>query len=114
MEAGETTTIEPHETIALAHRVTLMGAIRKVAGVGFLVFLVIAIYQDNWWFILLALITAWVTAFILSNFSANKVERLTGMSHENQARVWERYKHDPHFAAMANRAIAEKFHSSPN
>jgi hypothetical protein len=113
MAADESTTIEPHEIVALAHRIALMGAIRKTAGVGFLVFFALAIYQDNWWLILLAFITAWITAFLMSNISANKVKRLTGMSHEYQARTWERYKHDPNFAAIANRAIADRFHGAP-
>jgi hypothetical protein len=114
MEADESTTLEPHEVVALAHRIALMGAIRKTAAIGFVIFIVLAIYQHNWWLILLSLITAWITALVMSNVSANKVQRLTGMSHESQARAWERYKRDPHFAAIANQAIAERFSRAPN
>lgn len=109
MESADNPTVEPHEIIALAHRIGLMDAIRKITFVGFLIFLVLAVTQHNWWFIALSLVTAWITAFLMSNFSANKVQRLTGMSHEYQARVWERYKNDLQFAANANQAIAEHF-----
>ena len=95
--------------MALGHRIALMGAIRKTTFFGFMIFLVLAISQHNWWLIALSFVTAWITAFLMSNFSANKVQRLTGMSHEYQARVWERYKSDQQFAASVNQALAEHF-----
>jgi len=37
--------------------------------------------------------------------SALRVERLTGLSIRAQSRLWERYRMDPMFAAVINRAL---------
>src|SRR5437762_2093209 len=106
MSPPQHSSLESHEIIALAHRLALMAAIRKVVVVGFVIFLGFAIYRDNWWLIPISFVVAWLSAFLMSNLSANEVERITGMSHDDQARIWERYKCDAHFAGLADREIS--------
>lgn len=105
METTDSPKVEPHEVIALVHRLAVLRAIRKTTIAGFLIFLLLAITQRNWWFVPLSFVTAWITAVVMSNVSANKVQRITGMSHEYQAMIWERYKHDPDFAVMVHQAV---------
>lgn len=105
METGDSHFVDPHQVIALIHRITMLSAMRKVTIVGFFIFLLLAITQRSWWLILVSVVTAWITSIVMSVVSANKVQKLTGMSHEYQATIWERYKHDPEFAAAVHKAI---------
>jgi len=50
------------------------------------------IYSKQYHLIAVAIIAGWAAMWLLSYQAANKVEKLTGLSHKAQAAIWEQYK----------------------
>jgi len=77
--------------VAVEHRLAVMKA-------GRLVWLLIialsgwGIYSAQYYLILVAVVSGFVAMWLLSIQAANKVQKLTGLSHEAQAAIWEQYK----------------------
>ena len=77
--------------IAVEHRLAVMKTGKSIW------FLIIAlslwgIFSSQYHLILVALISGWVAMWLVSIHAANKVEKLTGLSHEAQAAIWEEFK----------------------
>jgi hypothetical protein len=105
VETSESQTVQREELLALGHRLAAMSGIRKVATVEFVAFPALAIYNNNWWLIPIALVAAFIAAWAMSVSSANTVQRLSGLSHNYRGVLWERYKTNPEFAAQVNPAL---------
>ena len=93
--------------IALAHRIAAMGAIRTTTLPAILLFGVLAWHLGSWFPLLILPVVVWFVSIAISISSANKVRRLTGLSHESQHILWQRYKSDPTFAAEINIAVKD-------
>jgi len=50
------------------------------------------IYSDKLYLILVAIVSGWISIFLVSVKTVNKVERLTGLSYREQASIWNKYK----------------------
>lgn len=105
MEYGDSLNLQDNELLALAHRLAAMRMIRKVTIAIAIVLLLLAIYLWNWLLIPVALVAVWLAAVAISIWSANKVQRLTGLSHHDQRMLWDRYKSDPAIAAKVDRLL---------
>lgn len=91
---------------AVAHRLMLMSALRKVLLIGFMLFLLLAYLNNNWWLIPIAVIAAFVTSTLMSIYATSKVKQITGLSHQTQAMLWEHYKTDPLFTSEVDNALS--------
>lgn len=92
---------------ALAHRLAAMSAIRTTSLPAILLFGVISWHLGRWLPLLIAPVAIWAVSIVISITSANKVQRLTGLSHKSQQILWERYKSDPIFSNKINIAIRD-------
>ena len=77
--------------IAVEHRLAVMKTGKSIW------FLIIAlslwgIFSSQYHLILVALISGWVAMWLVSIHAANKVEKLTGLSHQKQAEIWNTFK----------------------
>jgi len=77
--------------IAVEHRLAVMNTGKLIW------FLIIAlsiwgIFSSQYHLILVALISGWVAMWLLSIHAANNVEKLTGLSHQKQAEIWNTFK----------------------
>jgi len=77
--------------IAVEHRMAVMKTGKLI---WFLIFALSAwgIYSAQYRLILVALFAGFVSMWLLSIQAANKVEKLTGLTHEAQAAIWKEFK----------------------
>ncbi|MFQ5625983.1 MAG: hypothetical protein ACE5G3_06315 [Gammaproteobacteria bacterium] len=77
--------------VAIAHRIAVMKAGRFVwlLIIGLSVY---GIWSSQWYLIAVAIISGLLAMAFLSFQAANKVKKLTGLSHAKQAEIWEQYK----------------------
>jgi hypothetical protein len=93
--------------IALAHRLASMKAIRTTTLPAVLFFGAISWHLGRWLPLLASPVFIWIVSIVISITSANKVQRLTGLSHKSQQILWERYKSDPKFSAEIDVAVRD-------
>jgi uncharacterized membrane protein len=77
--------------IAIAHRLAVKKS-RKFLWLLIIAFSLYGIYSEKWYLILVAIIAGWISICLVSVRTANKVERLTGLSYSEQASIWYKYR----------------------
>jgi len=105
--SGPYTAQDEAVVIALAHRLPAMRAIRTTALPAVLLFGVLSWHLGRWLPLLASPVAIWVVSVVISVWSANTVQRLTGLSHKSQQILWRRYKSDPEFSAEIDIAIRD-------
>src|SRR5579871_335803 len=97
----------PEDLVTIAFRRRAVHSARQLGAVIVLLGAAAAIYGRDWAPAAGGLAIAWLVWLLLSYRSANKVERTTGLTHRDQARVWERYKSEPAFADTIEQALRD-------
>lgn len=93
--------------IALAHRLAALRAIRTTTLPAVLLFGYLSWHLGRWLPLLAAPVIIWIVSIVISNMAANKVQRLTGLSHSSQQILWNRYKTDPAFSTEIDKAMQD-------
>jgi hypothetical protein len=98
--------VEPGAVVSIAYRRMRLLWARAVGAVGMVMAAGVIFLGPHW---IVALILFGVTvgaSALIFNSASRPVLRLTGLSPEEQTRVWDRYRNDPVFAARLKIALA--------
>lgn len=77
--------------LAIEHRLAVMSA-GKYIWVMIIGLSLWGIYSGQYHLVLVALVAGWIAMWLLSIHAANKVKKLTGLSHQQQAELWKTFK----------------------
>ena len=77
--------------IAIAHRLAVMRA-RLVIALIVIAFSLYGLFLGKWHLILFVIFAGFIAMWLSSVQATHRVERLTGLSHEEQLSLWNRYR----------------------
>ncbi len=77
--------------IAIAHRLAVKRA-RLIVSLVVLAFSLYGLYMGKWHLILFVIFAGFISMWLSSVQATHRVERLTGLSHDEQHSLWNRYR----------------------
>ena len=80
-----------NEQVAIEHRLAVM-KIGRTIWIMIVALVVWGVYSSKYFLILVAPIAGWAAMLVISIQAANKVKKLTGLSHFEQTALWTLYK----------------------
>jgi hypothetical protein len=96
---------EAEVLVAIAYRRRMFRIARPLTAAVVLIAVAAGLLRHSWLDVVIGGLGAVAVFAVMFYQSALRVERLTGLSIRAQSRLWERYRMDPMFAAVINRAL---------